>query len=50
VLQLLVEVLDTQAVPFQYWPDGQVVVVEVTQAVPFQYWPLGQSVVEVVLQ
>ncbi|MEK7609039.1 MAG: hypothetical protein AAB476_00985 [Patescibacteria group bacterium] len=45
----------TQAVPLQYWPEGQVEVVSlgevVTQLLPFQYWPLGQEVelVEVVL-
>ena len=34
----------TQAVPLQYWPEGQVDVVSlgevVTQLLPFQYWPL----------
>ena len=49
-----VVVLDTQAVPFQYWPSGQVVVVVAggvyvvvfaTQLVPFQYWSDGHVVV-----
>ena len=39
-------VVVTQAVPFQYCPLGQVVVVvEVTQEVPFQYCPDAQVVV-----
>ena len=33
----------THALPFQYCPDEQEVVVLVTQEVPFQYWPDGQD-------
>ncbi len=48
---VLVVVELTQEVPFQYWPEGQVIlvvegeVVELTQELPFQYWPEGQVVV-----
>jgi hypothetical protein len=44
-LQSVPEVEVTQTLPFQYWPEGQVCVVDETHDVPFQYCPDGQEVV-----